>query len=265
MSFELVPRPPRLIGRVRVFVFRHGMLMVSGNGRPVDGSQLDLPDVPRVYLGRLHGCHCQAVELAEEHPLPPEVQPGDLRRLLTCLDEYEFAMASRAAQVLVWRRDHRFCSRCGTPTREHERDLAMVCQACDYAQYPRITPCVIMLVTRGREALLARSPRFRVPMFSCLAGFMEAGETAEQAVAREVLEETGIRVGNLRYHGSQSWPFPHSLMLAFRAEWESGEIVIDPRELAEARWFRPEELPSIPPPGSIARSLIDSWLAEAGA
>lgn len=262
-GFELLPRPERLEGETLWFVFQGGRLLISTEGPRIPRTRLHEADMEEHYLGRLHGCHCLAVELPGDLPLPDGLEADDLRRLLGLLDEHEFSMASRASQVLTWRRNHRFCSRCGTRTYGHERDMAMVCGSCDYTQYPRITPCVIMLVTRGQEALLARSSRFRIPMFSCLAGFMEPGETAEQAVMREVLEETGLRVHNLRYHGSQSWPFPHSLMLGFTAEYLEGELRVDEQELAEAHWYGPDALPMVPPRGSIARSLIEAWVAEA--
>jgi NAD+ diphosphatase len=137
----------------------------------------------------------------------------------------------------------------------------MRCPACGLVAYPRLAPAMITLVTRGDEALLARGVQFRAPMYSCLAGFVEPGESLEQAVVREVREEVGVEVGDVRYQASQPWPFPHSLMIGFRAEWVSGDIEIDPSEIVDAQWFRYDELPSIPPRISIARRLIDDWLA----
>jgi NAD+ diphosphatase len=128
--------------------------------------------------------------------------------------------------------------------------------------FPRLAPAIITLITRGDEALLARGVQFPVPMYSCLAGFVEPGESLEQAVTREVREEVGIEVGQVTYRGSQPWPFPHSLMLGFRAVYESGEIVCDPAEIVDANWYRRDALPMIPPGMSIARKLIDGWLAE---
>lgn len=264
------PAPERLGGEVRWFLFHEGQILVSDespndpfpvfDGRFVEG----LDDLERHYLGALDGTHCFAVELAQPEGLVPGLYSEGLRRLLPRLDGAQFAMFSRASQVLSWRRNHQFCSRCGAQARPDLNERTMICDQCGYTQYPRITPCVIMLVTRGEEALLARSTRFPDGLFSCLAGFMEPGETAEQAVAREVMEETGLQVANLRYHGSQSWPFPHSLMLGFSAEYAGGEISLDDDEIVEANWYRPEQLPLVPPQGSIARSLIDSWCKSVG-
>lgn len=248
------------------FLFRDGALLVCEDPAmpPLpehdDPLYLGLPRDEGLFIGRLFGRPCFAVSLEPDAPAPEGYYPEPLRRLTGRLEEHYFVMAGRASQVLTWLQNHRFCSRCGHPTRAHERDLAMVCAQCGYSQYPRITPCVIMLVTRGDQALLARSPRFPEGFYSCLAGFMEPGETAEQAVRREVMEETAVEIRDLRYYGSQSWPFPHSLMLGFRAEHRGGEIHVDGEEIVDAQWWRVGELPRIPPQGSIARALIDDWV-----
>lgn len=250
------------------FVFREeGLLVTEDPSLPPLPEYADslYPGLPRdagLFIGWLRGRPCYAAWLDRENVAPEGFYTEPLRRLIGRLDDHYFAMAGRASQVLTWYRNHRFCSRCGQPARAHHRDLAMECPECGYRQYPRITPCVIMLVTRGDEALLAHSPRFPEGFYSCLAGFMEPGETAEQAVRREVMEETAIEIRDLRYHGSQSWPFPHSLMLGFRAEHRGGEIRVDGEEIQDARWWRVEELPRIPPQGSIARTLIDDWVRE---
>ncbi len=240
-----------------------------------DGSRLPLPvlrnfgltglDVAhRHYLGTLDDRHVFAVALREPGAAPPGMYFEDLRRLLVAADPFLYGLAARARQVLDWASDHRFCSRCGQPATAHVADRAMVCTACDYTQYPRISPCVIVLVTRGDEVLLARSARFPRGMFSTLAGFIEAGEDVEEALVREVREEVGVEVTGLQYLGSQAWPFPHSLMLGFHAAWADGEIVVDGEEIIEARWFALNALPAIPPVGSIARRLIDGYLAGRG-
>lgn len=181
--------------------------------------------------------------------------------------EAEWAIAGRAVQVAEWARTHRFCGRCGTPTEHSGNDRSMRCPSCGLLAYPRLAPAMITLVTKGepgpdQQALLARGVQFRAPMYSCLAGFVEPGESLEQSVVREVREEVGIEVVNPRYWGSQPWPFPHSLMVGFRAEWSRGDIVCDPTEIIDAQWFSKSELPNIPPRISIARKLIDAWLAE---
>jgi NAD+ diphosphatase len=170
-------------------------------------------------------------------------------------------LAGRAAQVLEWDRAHRFCGACGTPTELHGQDRARQCPACGHVAYPRLSPAMMVLVYRGRELLLARSPHYAPGMFSALAGFVEAGESLEDCVHREVAEEVGVRVRNLRYFGSQSWPFPHSLMLAFTAEWVSGEIVPEPGEIEAADWYDIDALPGVPPRFSIAGHLIRDTVA----
>jgi NAD+ diphosphatase len=166
------------------------------------------------------------------------------------------AAASRAWQLIEWDRTHRFCGVCGTPTLRVAEERARRCPACDHLAYPRVTPAMMVLITRERELLLARSPRFAPGMYSALAGFVEAGETIEQCVLRESFEEVGVQVEGLRYYGSQSWPFPHSLMIAFTARWSGGEIVPQPGEIEDARWFPIDALPAIPPRFSIAGHLI---------
>jgi len=185
-----------------------------------------------------------------------------LRQAFLWLDQPLFLMAGRAVQLFHWCDEHRFCSRCGSTCERHPHEHAMVCKHCGFRQYPRINPCIIVLVTRGPEALLAQGARFPEGMHSCLAGFIEAGENAEQALRREVREEVGLEVEALRYHGSQSWPFPHSLMLGYRAEWRAGEISPDRQEIVSAGWFSKQSLPRLPPPQSIARELIEAWLQE---
>jgi NAD+ diphosphatase len=172
----------------------------------------------------------------------------------------EFRAAGTARQKVEWYRTHGFCSRCGTPTRPHGAHEAMACPACERLQFPVVAPAVIVLVQRGPEALLGRSERFTPGVYSTIAGFVEPGETLEECVHREVEEETGVRVENLRYFGSQPHPFPNSLMVGFVADWRDGEIRVDPTELEDARWFTADDLPELPHPMSIARALIDDFV-----
>ncbi len=177
--------------------------------------------------------------------------------------ELDWLVAGRAVQLVEWARTHRYCGRCATPTQMQAHERSMKCPACGLLAFPRLAPAMITLVTRGRdEVLLARGVAFRAPMYSCLAGFVEPGESLEDAVIREVREEVGVEVANVQYRGSQPWPFPHSLMVGFRAEWVSGDIVCDPTEILDAQWYTRDSLPPIPPRISIARKLIDAWLEE---
>lgn len=216
-------------------------------------------------IGRHRGASHVAVALDDAYTpqsLPEGLRAGGLRNWFGVLDDETLSIAMRAVQVLEWDRTHRFCGACGTPTVQLQGERAKRCPSCGLTAYPRISPAMMALVTRGRELLLGRGVGFPPGRYSALAGFVEAGESIEDAVAREVYEETGIEVCNLRYFGSQSWPFPNSLMIAFRAEYAGGEIRVDPNELADAQWFTPEALPKLPPHLSIARELIDATVAE---
>lgn len=177
-------------------------------------------------------------------------------------DESEYARLARAAQLATWFDQHRFCGRCGTAMVAHASDLARMCPGCELVQYPRISPCVIVLVRRGDRCLLARSGRFPPGRYSTLAGFIEAGESAEAAVQREIREEVGVEVQNLKFFATQSWPFPHQLMLGFFADYAGGVLTPDGEEILEADWFSVDNLPDLPPPFSISRQLIDHFFAS---
>ena len=174
----------------------------------------------------------------------------------------QWLAAGRAVQVVEWERTHRFCGRCGIPTEAVSGERATQCPQCRLMTFPRLSPAIIVLIHRGDEVLLARSHRFPEGMYSALAGFVEPGETVEGALEREVEEEVGLQVQNLRYQGSQPWPFPNSLMLGFFAEYAGGEIVLEEAEIAEANWFPTSALPNIPGPISIANRLITSWVEQ---
>ncbi len=216
-------------------------------------------------IGRHEGRAHIAVALDDAfHPqmLPTGLRAANLRSWFGVLDDATLSIAMRAVQLLEWDRTHRFCGACGTPTGHLPGERARKCPSCGLMVYPRISPAMMVLVTRGRELLLGRGVNFPAGRYSALAGFLEAGETIEEAVVREVREEVGVEVDNLRYFGSQSWPFPNSLMIAFRAEYAGGELRPDPAEIADAQWFPPEALPQLPPRMSIARALIDAAVAE---
>jgi NAD+ diphosphatase len=185
---------------------------------------------------------------------------GSLYQLLGRVDDELFALAGRGLQVVNWYYDHQYCGRCGQAMVVHHTDRAMTCKPCRQMLYPRLTPAIIVLVTRGDEMLLARNHNFPEGLYSTLAGFVEPGETSEQCVYREVLEETGIQVRGIEYFGSQSWPFPSQLMLGFFARYESGDIVPEDGEIADAQWFSREQMPVTPPRHAISGQLIEAFL-----
>ncbi|HUG00173.1 MAG TPA: NAD(+) diphosphatase [Ilumatobacter sp.] len=220
------------------------------------------------FVGVVDGCAWWAIDVPDGSD-PSYGAAVDLRRYHASAPEHHWSSAGRAVQLVEWARTHRFCGRCGSPTELSLGERAMRCIACHLLAFPRVAPAMIVLVTRGepgpdQEVLLARGVAFQGPMYSCLAGFVEPGESLEDAVIREVYEEVGINVGSVEYIGSQPWPFPHSLMVGFRAAHVSGDISVDPTEIVDADWYRRDSLPNIPPSISIARKLIDAWLSETG-
>lgn len=214
------------------------------------------------FLGMLGAVGCVAVDLAEGSTEPAGMRYVGLRTLFFKVPDPLLALAARAFQIIHFDRTHRYCGRCGTVTRSRASERARECPACGLVAYPRVSPAMMALVTRGKEMLLARAHRFAPGMYSALAGFVEPGETIEDCVRREVREEVGVDVGALTYFASQSWAFPHSLMIAYTAEYASGEIRLDDEEIAEARWFHVDELPKLPASVSIARRLIEATAAR---
>lgn len=185
-----------------------------------------------------------------------------LRQFMLSGDYDVFQQLGYAAQIGTWAREHRFCGSCGRATVQVPGERAMYCEHDSVRFYPRISPSMIVLITRGDEILLARSPRFVTGVYSTLAGFVEPGESVEDCVRREVMEEVQVKVRHIKYMGSQCWPFPHSMMLGFHAEYESGKIVPQADEIEDARWFRLDDLPPLPANRSIARYLIEAYLAQ---
>ncbi|MFW6074082.1 MAG: NAD(+) diphosphatase [Chloroflexota bacterium] len=216
------------------------------------------------YLGELYGEPCYTAEVDSDFCAPPGSEFVGLRELWSHVPEPDWEMAGRAVQIVDWERSHRYCGACGVPTVDGERERAMVCPDCGLKAYPRLSPAVIMLVHKGDQVLLGRSNRFKSGFYSVLAGFVEAGENLEQAVEREVYEETRIRIKDITYFGSQPWPFPNSLMIGFTAEYESGTIRLLDDEILEAGWFTLDNLPQLPGKISIARKLTDWWITSRG-
>ncbi|QVR67007.1 NAD(+) diphosphatase [Acinetobacter sp. BHS4] len=233
------------------YIFHHQQLLVDQN--------LQLPKVEKLASDLLftHDEQVIARDLLAEEPIPEGLQLVPIRQLITSWSKEQFLQASRAVQLLEWRRNHKFCSHCGHPTEVHPTEYAMVCPSCGYHQYPRVNPCIITVITRGDdEILLAKSVHNKTNMYGLIAGFVEVGETLEEAVQREAFEEIGLKLKNIQYMSSQPWPFPSNLMVAFRAEYESGEIKLQEEEIADAQFFKIDQLPEIPFKGSIAHSMI---------
>jgi NAD+ diphosphatase len=240
------------------FVERDLLLPEDGSMlAPVVAAPIEAQAATRHYLGTMADVDCWALAL----PAPP---PGwrrvPLRSAMMTFDAALSGLAGRAAQVLEWDRTHRHCGVCGTPTQVRPSERARECPACQHIAYPRLSPAMMALVWRPGEMLLARSPGFAAGRYSALAGFVEPGESLEECVHREVAEEVGVAVSELRYYGSQSWPFPHSLMVAFTARWQGGDITPQAGEIEDARWFPLDALPEIPPRFSIAGHLIRDTL-----
>lgn len=218
--------------------------------------ELNLPTEHAVIIGELEGIPCVLMNASE---LDDELEMTPLRELLP-LPEAAFLMASRAVQYGYMAVSQRFCSQCGGRNHLNHNQLAMQCNDCRTLDYPRIFPCIIVAIRKGDKVLLAQHARHKSGMHTVIAGFVEVGETLEQCVAREIKEETGINVTNIRYFGSQPWAFPSSMMMAFLADYDSGDIRVDDFELSSAGWFSANELPAVAPKGTIARALIEHTL-----
>jgi len=216
------------------------------------------------YLGSLDRKHCFAVFF--DYKVEPQLEHFEwisLRSQIGYITEEYFQLAGRALQITRWYHDHQFCGVCGGRNRESSSERALVCQSCEARFFPRISPCVIGLVKWGSMCLLARGARHPQGMFSTLAGFVEPGESAEEAFIREVREEVGIEIKNIQYLTSQPWPFPGQLMLGFMADYADGDLVIDEKEIIEAAWFARDDLPAVPPMGTIAGQLIQVFVDQA--
>lgn len=215
-----------------------------------------------LYMGTYEGKDLWAAEVLSEEKMTEGGLWLPLKSLYGLMDEEMYALAGQALQLVDWQKSHRYCGRCGTKTVLKETERCLSCPSCDHLCYPKLHPVAMVLVKKEEKILLARGTHFPGNMYSVLAGFVDLGETIEQCIAREVREEVGLAVKNVRYFGSQPWPFSKSLLIAFSCEWEDGEILVDPQEIESAGWFEKNNLPEIPSPLSLARSLIDSWRRE---
>jgi NAD+ diphosphatase len=250
------------------FIFRGNEIMISGQSASrciplsVDIRQIMPGVVHKHYLGSLDGRDCYCAEVSDDVAIPPDMTFSPLRPLLEIAGEDMFAAAGRAFQIVDWDRNNEFCGRCGSRLSMKSDERAKSCSSCGLVNYPSIAPAVIVAVVKDRTLLLAHSHRFQSGLYSVLAGFVEPGETLEECVHREVREEVGFSVTDVKYFGSMPWPFPNSLMVGFTAKYFAGEIAIDHSELDDAGWYSPESMPpKIPAKGTIARKLIDWFLA----
>lgn len=246
------------------FLFRGSELLVLRDSNALPEVHLlndIIADSQLHAVGSLDGRYCQTAFLAPDLPLPDTMELRNMRALWGEMDEGLLGVAGRAAQIAEWSRSHRYCGVCATPMVAVAGEHCYQCPACQHSVYPRISPAMMVLVRKGHSILLARHGRAPQARYTALAGFVEAGESVEQTVHREVFEEVGLKIHQLKYFASQSWPFPHSLMIAFTAEYLSGDIVIDGKEIVDARWFGPgEELPLLATKVSIASALINAHL-----
>ncbi|MCG6200178.1 NAD(+) diphosphatase [Psychromonas antarctica] len=252
------------------FIVAQGEIVLQPQGDFIPYGNLD--DLPfsaslignKIKIGEYHSSPCYLVQLAEKI----DVGLGEyssLRFLLGRVEDSLFDMAGRAFQISLFFQTHQYCGQCGEKMRAIDWEIAMKCYHCQHRCYPRVSPCAIVGIRKDKQILLALHRRHQQdnrPVFTILAGFTEAGETVENCVEREVYEEAGIKIKNIQYVTSQPWPFPHSLMMGYTAEYQSGKINIDPKELCSAAWYEIDDLPVLPNPGTLARKLIDQLIIE---
>ena len=265
---QLLKYPEKFTGENIVLVYHDMEILVEKNreekilpGYHSISTYYDLSVSP-VPLGIMDGVFYSAIHVDDKTDIPDDTEFINVRFLYRTTDEDLFYLAGLGRQLADWDGTFRFCGRCGTRTENNPGERAKLCRSCGHISYPRISPAVICSVKKGNEILLARGVKFTRKVYSVLAGFVEPGETLEETVSREIMEETGISVKNIKYFGNQPWPFSSSMMIAFTSEYESGEIRIDEKEILDAGWFTPDNLPMLPSPYSIARRLIMDFVEK---
>ena len=260
------PEPDRLPEDACLVVVRDGGVCIRPGSAPTIFEKVS-PDLPgdlgshARYLGHRGPVPCYAIEIPGDRPLPGELAYSGVRELAGLIPDEELAIAGLAVQITDYDRTTRFCGRCGALTEPARNERAKICPSCSRVTYPRLSPAIIVLVRNGDSVLMVRGVRAPPGRYGLVAGFVEPGETIEHAVHREVREEAGIAIKNVRYLGSEPWPFPNSLMLGFVAEYDGGEIAPDGIEVEAAVWFDRDHLPDLPPKFGITRALIDHWLS----
>lgn len=247
------------------FLFYNNELLVKSDGNKATiPTFIDLENICLIniqYLGSINGQNCFCGELNKETTIPSNMYYSKLKALTHKISEEMFWIGGRAIQIINFYTDHKFCGRCGSTTHNDLGERAMVCPKCNLVNYPRISPAVIVAVVKEGKLLLAHNNGFPKDLYSVVAGFVEVGETFEDCVVREVREETGITVKNIKYFGNQPWPFPNSLMIGFTAEYESGEINVDGKEIGSANFYTSSNMPLTPDSISIAKKLIN-WFTD---
>jgi len=253
------------IKKAWLFVFNANQILIKegqdGPSIPTcqDVDELMNPEIGNQYFGELDETPCYCLEADDSVHFAAGLVYRDLRSLLGQLDQDIFVLAGRAFQLVNWSRMTKFCGKCGSVTVVQQNELVKKCPDCEALFYPRISPAVIVAIIRDDKILLAHNKSFKNNLYSVLAGFVEPGETFEECINREIMEEVGIQVTNIKYFGSQPWPFPDSLMVGFTAEYESGEISVDGLEIEAAYWYSADNLPSIPATTTIAGRLIQAF------
>jgi NAD+ diphosphatase len=246
------------------FVFNSDKILINTKNKTIpfskDLAEFNLTIIRKIYLGNLQDQPCYAAEVKNGN-YPPDWSFMDLRSVYFDLEEDIYLLAGRAIQIINWDKNHQFCGKCGTPTETMDEEMAKFCPECGFTSFTRLSPAVITAIIKEGKLLMAKHTYHRSNRYGLIAGFVEAGETLEEAVQRETMEEVGLKVKNIEYFGSQPWPYPHSLMIGFTAEYESGDIEVDGEEIAHAKWFDVDDLPEIPSRISIAGELID-WFVN---
>ena len=260
--------PPEAQGQDLWFVFYNDkLLLIKDEQSVILPARLQiqklLTDInSSYYLGSLRGIHCYCAEITKLPSNIDNLEVMDLRSAGLLMSGDLFLISGKAVQIINWDKTHKYCGRCGSATETKADERAKVCPKCGLMCFPKICPAIIVAVTKGEEILLAHNHRFPDNLYSVVAGFVEPSETFEDCVKREVLEETGILVKNIKYFSSQSWPFPNSLMIGFTAEYAGGDVKADGVEIAHADWFSVDKLPTLPGKLSVARKLIDNFIEK---
>lgn len=251
------------------FMFRNEKILTKTDENITKPLLIRTQDIPQLdtrkalHVGELNHINCYAIFDQTERGIEiPDTEWVSVRWDYGKFDDEMFRIYGRARHLLLWADNNQFCGRCGNPMALKADERCFLCPSCGFASYPRISPAVIVSIEKDGKLLLAKGTRFQIEMYSVLAGFVEPGESLEECIRREIKEEVGIEIKNIKYFKSQPWPFPDSLMIAFTAEYASGELSIDHNEIMNADWYCPEEFPPIPRKFSVARMLIDHFVEQ---